>query len=240
MNKLLLLILLAAVVGCGQTEVDATPVISLAIGESASLLSDPSGDFSNPDSSDWRDAQAYSIELSPAPPVHASINLRLDATSPPVPVHMRAATDGERYYLRLRWMDDSESQVTSRNEFADGIAVQFALQAGTDTSFMMGGPGAPVNIWYWKAGQDQPQNLAAGGFGSTTQLPTGNLQASRHYRENEGWTVVLSRLIATSEELQVDLSGKSIMLSLAVWQGDTRQRDGLKHVTMGWVTVNRG
>lgn len=240
MNKLFLLFSLAALASCGQPDIDSSPVENLQTGGSATLLSKPGGDFSNPDSTDWRDAQAYAIDLNPAPPVHASINLRLDPDAVPVPVHMRAATDGQRYYLRLRWRDESENQVTSRSEFADGIAVQFALEAGADTSFMMGGPGAPVNIWYWKAGQDQPQNLAAGGFGSTTRLPTGGLEVSSSYRENEGWTVVLSRPIATGEDLQVDLSVDSVILSLAVWQGDSRQRDGLKHVTLGWVTVNRG
>jgi dimethylsulfide dehydrogenase subunit gamma len=240
MKSLLQLIAFAALVGCGQTEVDSTPTESLELGGSATLLSTTNGNFSDPNSTDWREAQAYSIDLTPAPPVHASINLRMDPTSAPIPMQFRAATDGERYYLRLRWMDDSENRVTSRTEFADGIAVQFALKAGANTSFMMGGPGAPVNIWYWKAGQEQAQNLAAGGFGSTTQLPPGDLQVSNLYRDDHGWTVVLSRPIETSDELQVDLRGDAVLLSLAVWQGNNRQRDGLKHVTMGWVTVNRG
>ena len=233
-----IVVLLTSLIGCDQLSVDATLVESLQVGGSATLYRQAGADFSKPDSAAWRDAQAYSINLSLAPPVHASINLRHDASAPVVPVQFRAATDGDHYYLRLRWLDDSEDRATSRTEFADGVAVQFALGGGSSTSFMMGSPGTPVNIWYWKAGQDKPQNLAAGGFGSTTRLPTDELQVSEAYRENGEWVVVFSRPLQTSAEHQAELIAASVMLSLAVWQGDARQRDGLKHVSMGWITVN--
>lgn len=177
------------------------------------------------------------MELGLAPPVHASINLRHEADKAALPVYLRAATDGERYYLRLRWQDSSDNRSTSRTEFADGAAIQFALEGEASTSFMMGGPGAPVNIWYWKAGQQQAQNLAAGGFGSTTRLPDNNLEVVETYRKNGEWVVVFSRSIQQQGEFQVKLENDSVLLSLAIWQGDDEQRDGLKHVAMGWITA---
>lgn len=197
-------------------------------------------EFATPDSTAWRQAQEYKLELTPAPPVHASVNLRFDASTPPVPVHMRAASDGERMYIRLRWKDASENRLTSRSEFSDAVAVQFALQDMSSTSYMMGAPTAPVNIWYWRGGDDSAQNLAAGGFGSTTTLDSTGLIVESEYRKQGEWLVVFSRPMASTEEHQVNLDGADqIAVALAVWQGETEQRDGLKHVTQGWINIDR-
>ena len=95
----------------------------------------------------------------------------------------------------------------------------------------------PVNIWYWKAGLTQAQNLAAGGFGSTTTLDQAGLVSSSIYREQGEWVVVFSRPLIQPGEHQVQLDSGSASLALALWQGDQKQRDGLKHVTMGWVSL---
>jgi dimethylsulfide dehydrogenase subunit gamma len=155
---------------------------------------------------------------------------------------LRAATDGKKLYLRMRWTDSSESTATSRTDFADGAAVQFALgDAAADgsptTSFMMGAANGPVNIWYWKAGQAQPQNLAAGGFGSTTRLDPAGLTSTSVYRSSGEWVVVFSRPLDSEGEHQVPLGNGKASLAFALWQGDKKQRDGLKHVSMGWVAL---
>ena len=155
----------------------------------------------------------------------------------PVPVFIRAARDGENLYLRLRWPDASKNSSTGRTEFADGAAVQFALEGGDNTSFMMGAANGPVNIWYWKAGQEQAQNLAAGGFGSTTPLDSAGLISSSVYRDKGEWVVVFSRPLNTNGEHQVPLADGRANMAFALWQGADRQRDGLKHVTMGWVSL---
>ena len=177
------------------------------------------------------------MELGMAPPVHPSINLRYDATAPAVPVFLRAAIDGSKLYLRMRWPDASENTSTSRSDFADGAAVQFALGDSATTSFMMGAPTGPVNIWYWKAGQEQAQNLAAGGFGSTTPLAAAGLSSSSVYRDNGEWVVVFSRPLEQAGEHQVQLGKVPASMAFALWQGDQKQRDGLKHVSMGWVSL---
>ena len=182
------------------------------------------------------------MELGMAPPVHQSINLRYDATAAAIPVFLRAATDGSNLYLRMRWSDDSQNTATSRTDFADGAAVQFSLgdvaaDGSPTTSFMMGAANGPVNIWYWKAGQEQAQNLAAKGFGSTTRLEPADLHASSVYRSNGEWVVVFSRPLAQSGEHQAALDNANAHMTFALWQGDQKQRDGLKHVSMGWVEL---
>ena len=221
--------------------IDDTPVKGLAIGGSLLALRSTVA-LDDPENPAWREAQEYRMELGLAPPVHQSINLRHDPSLPALPVYLRAASDGQNLYLRMRWADSSENRSTGRTDFADAAAVQFDLQAATDggassTSFMMGGPGGPVNIWYWKAGQEQPQNLAAGGFGSTTRLDQGALTVSEAYREQGEWVVVFSRPLAQPGEHTIQLNKSPANVAFALWQGEQRQRDGLKHVSMGWVSL---
>ena len=220
-----------------NTTVDDTPVQTLEIGGTVSLSKQPGANFSAPGSKAWREAQEYAMDLSLAPPVHPSVNLRYEPTTPPVSVNLRAGSDGEKLYLRMRWSDTSQDISTTREQFSDGAAVQFALGGGPATSYMMGAPTTPVNIWYWQAGADNAQNLAAGGFGSTTRLDKGQLSASSVYRDGGEWAVVFSRPLGQDGEHQVDLKQGKLSIALALWQGDTRQRDGLKHISPGWVTI---
>lgn len=224
-----------------STIIDNTPVEALQIGGSMLALK-TAVNLTDPENAAWRDVQEYSMELGMAPPVHQSINLRYDATAAAIPVFLRAATDGNNIYLRMRWSDESKNMTTSRTDFADGAAVQFALEdVGADgsptTSFMMGAPNGPVNIWYWKAGQEQAQNLAAGGFGSTTRLEPAGLNASSVYRGDGEWVVVFSRPLQQSGEHQAVLNSANAHMAFALWQGEQKQRDGLKHVSMGWVEL---
>lgn len=64
----------------------------------------------------------------------------------------RALHDGERLYFLLEWADgEPQDTVNSVTAFADAGAVQFPGMPGTLPPFTMGAPGAPVNIWQWKA-----------------------------------------------------------------------------------------
>jgi dimethylsulfide dehydrogenase subunit gamma len=216
--------------------IDDTPVEALAVGGSMLALN-TDADLSNPENEAWRDAQEYRMDLGMAPPVHQSINLRYDPAAAAIPVFLRTGTDGRNLYLRMRWADTSQNTSTSRSDFADGAAVQFALGDAASTSFMMGAANGPVNIWYWKAGQPQPQNLAAGGFGSTTELDPAGLASSSVYRSGGEWVVVFSRPLEQNGEHQVQLDSGQASMAFALWQGDQQQRDGLKHVSMGWVTL---
>jgi dimethylsulfide dehydrogenase subunit gamma len=220
-----------------QASIDDTAIEALTIGGTVNVSQQPGAALSDPNNEAWRAAQEYSLDLSLAPPVHPSINLRYDPATPPVSVKLRAGSDTQSLYLRLRWSDTSRDVTTSRQEFSDGAAIQFALDGGPATSYMMGTTATPVNIWYWKADTDQPENLAAGGFGSTTQLKGGQLSTSSIYRDSGEWVVVFSRPLDQNGEHQVDLQQDSVSIALALWQGDAKQRDGLKHVSPGWVTL---
>lgn len=242
MKRLTAVLLLSGLLGaCAAdkapvAEKAAIPAQVLAVGGMLPVTSVEGADLAQPAAAEWAEFAEHRVDLSLAPPVHQSINLRHAADTPDVPLFVQAASDGMRLYIRLRWEDATENAGTSREEFADGAAVQFALEGGAGTSFMMGTPTGPVNIWYWKAGSDGAQNLAAGGFGSTTALESAGLAAAADYSDGQ-WSLVFSRALASGGEHMADLSALKGHIALALWQGDTRQRDGLKHVTMGWIEL---
>jgi DMSO reductase family type II enzyme heme b subunit len=239
MNKIILATLLIFLAACSDQRATSGNRVSepLQIGEAADLFRQAGEDFSSPDSVAWINAREYAISLTAAPPVHASIALRTDPDIAELTVYLQAASDGETLFLRLRWPDVTHDNKTDRLKFSDGAAVQFALSGNATTSYMMGTPEEPVNIWYWKAGSIEAENLAAGGFGSTTKLPTDKLGVKSDYKEAGEWIIVFSRPIKNPGEYEVDLAAENILVALALWQGDSRQRDGFKQVSQGWITI---
>lgn len=201
----------------------------------------------DPDDLIWDRLPMYRVGLYAAPPVHQSVRLRFEADTAFEAKHMyfQVARSAERFYLRLRWKDATENRSTTVDDFRDGVAVQFALE-GADTSYMMGsGPDKPVNIWYWRADQEQIENLAAGGYGSTTRLPEQAIDGASAWvaeeiQQDSEWHVVMSRPLKVKGEHQVDLERKQIPMVFAVWEGDHNQRDGDKRVTPNWILLENG
>lgn len=199
-------------------------------------------DVNDPDDIVWDRIPAYRITLNAAPPVHASTQLRYDPAQNGH-VYFQLARTSERFYVRLRWPDSTQNLENTVDTFTDGAAIQFALD-GQDTNFMMGtSHEKPVNIWYWRADRHEIENLAAGGFGSTTFLPdqvvTG--KASHHVSDdgsNPYWHLVMSRELDVSGDHQIGLQSGNIPISFALWQGESGQRDGNKLVNMGWIMVD--
>ena len=199
-------------------------------------------DANDPDDIIWARIPAYRTLLSAAPPVHRSTALRFEPKEA-VNLYFQVARTSERLYVRLRWQDPTQNRKTSVDAFSDGAAIQWALN-GADTSYMMGsGPKKPVNIWYWRADHEAVENLAAGGFGSTTHLTeqpvTGNAlyDAKRNERDSE-WHVVMSRPLVSKGKYQANLQKGTIPVAFALWQGQETQRDGNKRVSHGWILVN--
>ncbi len=236
-----LLLVIACSSGCrSPTAVPPTP---LTPGQPIPLTAVTAADakLADPKDPGWHEITEYVAETEWAPPVHPSVNLRFNAAAPTEPVNFRIARDEERFYIRVRWSDGSNNQVNAFDRFADAAAVQFALDGGNVTPYTMGEPSAPVNIWYWRAGDDTAQNLAAGGVGSTTRLKTTDVSAEATYDDTNGgeWTLVFSRTLVAGGEYQANfLATGDIRLTLAVWQGADAQRDGRKRTTIGWIVVH--
>lgn len=198
----------------------------------------------DPDDLIWQRIPAYRTHVFPAPPVHQSVGLRFEeGAMRGKHLYFQVARTSERLYVRLHWKDASENRSNTVDEFADGVAVQYALN-GTDTSYMMGsGPEKPVNIWYWRADTNEVQNLAAGGFGSTTTLPEQSVAGDGLYVTEQvaldnQWQVVMSRPLKPASEHEIDFSKGPVPMSFAVWQGEDEERDGNKRITHTWILLD--
>ena len=228
-----------------ETVVEAN-VKLLEAGDTVPVARIPDGiflrDTNDPDDIIWERLPEYRVHVAPAPAVHPSVDLRVDYDDPGYDLYLTLARTSERFYVRMRWRDDTADQATTRDRFRDGAAVQFSL-ADDATSYLMGsGPDEAVNIWYWRADGAPVQNLAAGGYGSTTMLDSQSVTGAALYEENTGdpneWAVVMSRPIAVAGDYEVSFRRLQVPMAFAVWQGADGQRDGFKHVSDGWILVD--
>ncbi len=196
----------------------------------------------DPDDIIWERLPEYRVNMLPAPGVHESVELRVNYDAEETFLYMTLAKTSERFYVRLRWVDETRNTATAFDRFRDGAAVQFSL-GDDETSYIMGdGPDSAVNIWYWRSDSNSVQNLAAGGPGSTTMLDEQPVTGDSMYAENDGdpneWTVVMSRPIAADGEHTASLDRDIVPMAFAVWQGAEQQRDGLKSVSDGWILLD--
>ena len=196
----------------------------------------------DPDDIIWQRLPEYRGAMSPAPAVHPSVELRVNYDADVSYLNMTLAKTSERLYVRLRWVDDTKDTITAFDRFRDGAAVQFSM--GDDyTSYMMGdGPESAVNIWYWRSGKDEVQNLAAGGPGSTTILDEQPVSGASQYINNDGdpneWTVVMSRPLEAEGAHNVSFDRELVPMAFALWQGSEKERDGFKRVSDGWILLD--
>ena len=196
----------------------------------------------DPDDVIWERLPEYRVHVAPAPVVHESVGLRINYADEGQALYFTPARTSDRFYVRLRWRDDTHDTVTLRDRFRDGVAVQFSLGDDT-TSYIMGsGPDEPVNIWYWRADTDAFENLAAGGARSLTMLEEQPVSGDSLYSDNDGdpneWTVVMSRPIEAQGAHDVALDRDVVPMAFALWQGAAQERDGLKSVSDGWILLD--
>lgn len=237
---------LTPAVALAQDTVTEANTLLLSAGDSVSASRIPDGIYlrstNDPDDIIWERLPEYRVEVAPAPAVHESVELRVNYDADPYSVYLNLARTSDRFYVRMRWRDDTMDAMTSRNRFRDAAAVQFSL--GDDvTSYLMGsGPQEPVNIWYWRSDDNAVHNLAAGGPGSTTQLDSQPVSGQGMYHDNDGdpneWVVVMSRPIPVSGDYETSFRRATVPMAFAVWQGSDGQRDGFKSVSDGWILLD--
>ncbi|MCP3974547.1 MAG: hypothetical protein GY720_08655 [bacterium] len=108
----------------------------------------------------WNDAPSLRVPLSAQDIAFPYGGGAVDA------VTVRSLYDEERLYISIEWADHSaDDSVSGAAEFSDAAALQFSADPLKTPPYTMGSPGAPVNIWQWKAVW---QADAERGFPSTT------------------------------------------------------------------------
>ncbi len=109
-----------------------------------------------PGSELWDTTSEYDTALAPQ---NVATPMLKEITVPRVKV--RALHDGTWVAFRLEWRDASKDELFGPSRFSDAAAVQVPRDPGTEPSPMMGQPGSPVRILYWKAAWQTADMLAA-------------------------------------------------------------------------------
>lgn len=78
------------------------------------------------------------------------------------------------------------------------------------------------------------EDLVAWGFGTITTQPRQDVLGTGVWRDGR-WTVILTRPLVTPDEADVQFRGGEINhVNFAVWDGNNRDRNGQKNVTLTW------
>lgn len=192
-------------------------------------------DLLDPKHAVWAKTTAETVELAPTPlaamvgeisPFLAADSLdhgRIES------LRVKAAHNGEVIAVRLSWTSEQHATLKDLNQFVDGAAVLFPLSEAAN-AVTMGGKGAPVNGWYWKANHPvDPYDVIAEGFGSSERR-AGKLShlASRAVYADGAWTVVLHRPLSLGRDHVEFVPGRASKIAFALWDGGNRERSGRK------------
>src|SRR5512143_3283992 len=112
--------------------------------------------FFDPDSPAWSSIPAEAIDLSATPLASqpSSFVRSYDPAKVGRVKHLEVQTvhNDATIFFRLVWLDDQRNlEVTENNQFPDGCGILMPLDGGDPPMQEMGGPGAPVNAWFWRA-----------------------------------------------------------------------------------------
>ena len=151
-------------------------------------------------------------------------------------VEVAALHNGELLAFRLTWPDGSENRdPNDSTAFSDAAAVLFPVAEGAP-SISMGGPGLPVNAWYWRGDSDaQGRQVVAEGIGTTRTVDVSLVHTHGVWKDGR-WSVVIARAfrVETREPVvQLD-AGKPTRFAVAVWEGSHRERGGIKAFSGDW------
>ncbi|MCC6960165.1 MAG: hypothetical protein IT301_09995, partial [Dehalococcoidia bacterium] len=135
---------------------------------------------------------------------------------------VKAASDGQRLYVRVEWADDS----APNREFQDAVSAIFPTN-GSGVLATLGDTEKPLALWFWEQGRPGPLRLLSSGPGVVKKDPEANLGAKGVLADGR-WSVVLS---GPADVLQKQ------KLGLAVWNGSRDERAGLAAVSQEWLPL---
>lgn len=136
-------------------------------------------------------------------------------------IGVRAVHHDERLYIMLEWSDFSPDEVSDRSEaFSDAAAIQFPAEAGSEVpAICMGQADQAVNIWQWRADQQQepptlPDNGYVDSYPSTEDLYYTARQAGNPLSQADDRTGVANLVAGGFGTLEVtdrgDLQGNAV------------------------------
>ena len=150
-------------------------------------------------------------------------------------VAVAAAHQGEFLAFRLEWRDATESRVVGdTTSFPDAAAILLP-STPTSSAVTMGAPGAAVNAWYWRADEEHGRHVVAEGIGTSRTLDLALVRGRGVWKEGR-WRVVVARAlrVATGEPVAQLRPGERTGFAVAVWEGSSGERAGLKAFSGDW------
>jgi len=189
----------------------------------------------DPEGAAWSGAPTEQIELQGTPAAMQPTEvIRTAWADKPIGavgrVQVAALHDGTTLAFRLEWEDATQNgPMGDTISFPDAAAVVLP-NAATAPLITMGAPGLAVNAWYWRADEAEGgRHVVAEGLGSSRTLED-SLVRGRGVWKDGRWRVVLARsLRVESTEPVVRLeAGGSIGIGVAVWEGGSGERAGIK------------
>jgi DMSO reductase family type II enzyme heme b subunit len=197
----------------------------------------------DPDGSPWQGARAEPLRLmgtplglQPTPAIQVAwAGKKIGAVDR---VAVSAIHDGTLLAFRLEWSDPTENRETVDTvAFPDAAAVVLPSAPGSPL-ITMGAPGAAVNAWYWRADEDAGRHVVAEGIGTSRTLDR-ELVSGRGVWKGGRWRIVLARAlrIRTDEAVAQLEPGKSTQFGVAVWDGGSKERAGIKAFSGDWLPL---
>lgn len=136
--------------------------------------------------------------------------------------HVKAASDGERLYLRVEWADDP----APNREFQDAVSAIFPTN-GSGVLATMGTAEKPLALWFWEDGRPGPLRLISSGPGVVAKDRSDGLAATGKLVDGR-WSVVLAGPADAGQKQKV---------AFAVWNGSKDERAGLAAVSREWLPL---
>ncbi|HEY5649384.1 MAG TPA: ethylbenzene dehydrogenase-related protein [Nitrospiria bacterium] len=146
-------------------------------------------------------------------------------------LEVRSLNDGTNLAVLLVYKDPKENP-------GDAAALEFMVgdqkahfAHGQKMSQVAGGP---VDIWYWKAGENKGTNMWAKGFKTLRAQENQDVKATGAWSNGE-WRVVFSRALenGSAEDKQFPV-GEFTNIAFAVWDEANRETGAMKAVTSWW------
>lgn len=155
-----------------------------------------------------------------------------DATRPRTPsadFTIEKSSTGWRASLLWRCRTQAASMTGDTNRFADAAALLVPAHPKAPM-ISMGGPDMPVEGLFWRADWKAPMKIRAEGFGTVQRLHAPAGWTALGLWQNGHWLV---RFEAPSWPALEHHK----LIGVAIWQGASAERAGLKSVTADWLRV---
>lgn len=189
----------------------------------------------------WQQASATTIALQGTPSAMqptAAIrntweNKKIGAVSK---ADLRALHNGETLAFHLSWADPNHNTSHGDNSvWPDAAAV--ALPLHEDAPLMtMGAPEMPIAIWYWRADDKGTGYQVTGqGPGTSQIVDKSGVRTSASWKDGR-WTIIIARNLKSIDSpniIQLQ-PGQNSRFGIAIWEGGSKERGGLKAYSGDW------